>query len=106
MKTKEASVESLTKGVDFLFKKNKIKHKQGFAKFIDSNQIQILSENGDEIISADKIVIATGSVATSPESIVIDEKDVLSSTGALSLSSVPDHLIIVGAGYILSLIHI
>jgi len=100
MKTKEASVESLTKGVDFLFKKNKIKHKQGFAKFIDSNQIQILSENGDEIISADKIVIATGSVATSPESIVIDEKDVLSSTGALSLSSVPDHLIIVGAGYI------
>ena len=60
----------------------------------------ILSENGDEIISADKIVIATGSVATSPESIVIDEKDVLSSTGALSLSSVPDHLIIVGAGYI------
>lgn len=100
MKTKEASVESLTKGVDFLFKKNKIKHKQGFAKFIDSNQIQILSENGDEIVSADKIVIATGSVATSPESIVIDEKDVLSSTGALSLSSVPDHLIIVGAGYI------
>ena len=100
MKTKEASVESLTKGVDFLFKKNKIKHKQGFAKFIDSNQIQILSENGDEIILADKIVIATGSVATSPESIVIDEKDVLSSTGALSLSSVPDHLIIVGAGYI------
>ena len=100
MKTKEASVESLTKGVDFLFKKNKIKHKQGFAKFIDSNQIQILSENGDEIISADKIVIATGSVPTSPESIVIDEKDVLSSTGALSLSSVPDHLIIVGAGYI------
>ena len=100
MKTKEASVESLTKGVDFLFKKNKIKHKQGFAKFIDSNQIQILSENGDEIISADKIVIATGSVATSPQSIVIDEKDVLSSTGALSLSSVPDHLIIVGAGYI------
>ena len=100
MKTKEASVESLTKGVDFLFKKNKIKHKQGFAKFIDSNQIQILSENGDEIISADKIVIATGSVATSPENIVIDEKDVLSSTGALSLSSVPDHLIIVGAGYI------
>ena len=64
MKTKESSVESLTKGVDFLFKKNKIKHKQGFAKFIDSNQIQILSENGDEIISADKIVIATGSVAT------------------------------------------
>ena len=100
MKTKEASVESLTKGVDFLFKKNKIKHKQGFAKFIDSNQIQILSENSDEVISADKIVIATGSVATSPESIVIDEKDVLSSTGALSLSSVPDHLIIVGAGYI------
>ena len=100
MKTKEASVESLTKGVDFLFKKNKIKHKQGFAKFIDSNQIQILSENADEIILADKIVIATGSVATSPESIVIDEKDVLSSTGALSLSSVPDHLIIVGAGYI------
>ena len=100
MKTKEASVESLTKGVDFLFKKNKIKHKQGFAKFIDSNQIQILSENGDEIISADKIVIATGSVATSPENIVMDEKDVLSSTGALSLSSVPDHLIIVGAGYI------
>ena len=100
MKTKEASVESLTRGVDFLFKKNKIKHKQGFAKFIDSNQIQILSENSDEVISADKIVIATGSVATSPESIVIDEKDVLSSTGALSLSSVPDHLIIVGAGYI------
>ena len=100
MKTKETSVESLTMGVDFLFKKNKIKHKQGFAKFINSNQIHILSESGDETISADKIVIATGSVATSPEGIVIDEKDILSSTGALSLSSVPNHLIIIGAGYI------
>ncbi len=100
MKTKETSVESLTKGVDFLFKKNKIIHKQGFAKFINSNQIHILSESGDETISADKIVIATGSVVTSPEGIVIDEKDILSSTGALSLSSVPNHLIIIGAGYI------
>lgn len=100
MKTKETSVESLTKGVDFLFKKNKIHHKQGFAKLIDTNQIQILSDTSEEVISASKIVIATGSVPTAPSDIVIDEKDILSSTGALSLSNVPEHLVIIGAGYI------
>ena len=100
MKSKSDSVASLTKGVDFLFKKNKVNRKLGFAKLIDNEQIEILTGDTSEIIKSSKIIIATGSEVLSPEGVVIDEIDILSSTGALSLSSVPNHLMVIGAGYI------
>ena len=100
MKSKSDSVASLTKGVDFLFKKNKVNRKLGFAKLIDNEQIEILTGDTSEIIKSSKIIIATGSEALSPEGVIIDEIDILSSTGALSLSSVPNHLMVIGAGYI------
>ena len=100
MEKKSESVESLTKGVEFLFKKNKINRKSGFAKLKNINEIEILSGEKSETIKSAKIIIATGSEVSSPDGVVIDEKDILSSTGALSLQSVPNHLVVIGAGYI------
>ena len=100
METKSESVESLTKGVEFLFKKNKINRKSGFAKLKNINEIEILSGEKSETIKSAKIIIATGSEVSSPNGVVIDEKDILSSTGALSLEKVPNHLVVIGAGYI------
>ena len=64
------------------------------------NEIEILSDNNSEIIKAKNIVIATGSEVSTPKDILLDETDILSSTGALNLSEVPGELIIIGAGYI------
>ena len=100
MEKKSESVESLTKGVEFLFKKNKINRKSGFAKLKNINEIEILSSEKTETIKSAKIIIATGSEVSSPNGVVIDEKDILSSTGALSLEKVPNHLVVIGAGYI------
>ena len=100
MEKKSESVESLTKGVEFLFKKNKINRKSGFAKLKNINEIEILSGEKSETIKSAKIIIATGSEVSSPDGVVIDEKDILSSTGALGLQSVPNHLVVIGAGYI------
>ncbi len=100
MEKKLESVGSLTKGVEFLFKKNKINRKSGFAKLKNINEIEILSGEKSEIIKSAKIIIATGSEVSSPNGVVIDEKDILSSTGALSLEKVPNHLVVIGAGYI------
>ncbi|MDC3204650.1 dihydrolipoyl dehydrogenase [Pelagibacteraceae bacterium] len=100
MEKKSESVESLTKGVEFLFNKNKINRKSGFAKLKNINEIEILSGEKSETIKSSKIIIATGSEVSSPDGVVIDEKDILSSTGALSLQSVPNHLVVIGAGYI------
>ncbi len=100
MEKKSESVESLTKGVEFLFKKNKINRKSGFAKLKNINEIEILSGEKSDTIKSAKIIIATGSEVSSPDGVVIDEKDILSSTGALSLEKVPNHLVVIGAGYI------
>lgn len=92
-------VEELTKGIDFLFKKNKITRIIGTARLTGTNQIEV---TGDEVsnISADHIIIATGSEPTSLPGIVVDEERVVSSTGALSLQAVPEHLVVIGGGYI------
>lgn len=97
---KNKSVINLTDGIDFLFKKNKIVKKRGFGKLISKNEIEILFEERSEIISAKKIIIATGSEASTPKGVLIDEKNILSSTGALELTSAPKELIVIGAGYI------
>ena len=98
--SKDESVTGLTDGVKFLFKKNKIVHKKGFGRIVNSNEIEVLSDNNSEIIKAKNIVIATGSEVSTPKDILLDEIDILSSTGALNLNEVPGDLIVIGAGYI------
>jgi len=101
MKNKEKAVSILTKGVEFLFKKNKVTYFKGTGSFKSPNQISVIDEKKKEtIIETEKTIISTGSEALSLPGVKIDEKVILSSTGALSLKSVPKKMIIVGAGYI------
>ena len=101
MKNKDKAVTVLTKGVEFLFKKNKITYFKGTGSFKSSNQISIIDDKKKEtILETQKIIISTGSEPVSLPNVKFDEKIILSSTGALSLKSVPKKMIIVGGGYI------
>jgi dihydrolipoamide dehydrogenase len=101
MKNKDKAVTILTKGVEFLFKKNKVTYFKGIGSFKSENEIIIKDEkNNDTIIQADKTIIATGSIPVSLPGITFDEKIIVSSTGALKLETVPKKMIIVGGGYI------
>ena len=99
MLRKDKIVKKLTSGVGFLFKKNKITHLKGNVSFVDKSNIKIKSSK-EITISAKNFIIATGSSAIDIPSIPIDEKNIVSSTGALSLSSVPQTMLVVGGGYI------
>ena len=100
MKTKEKSVTVLTKGIEFLFKKNKVTYIKGQASFKSNNEIIVQEKNSQKIYKANRIIISTGSVPTSLPGIKIDEKIIVSSTGALSFNKVPKKLVIIGGGYI------
>ena len=100
MKTKEKSVTVLTKGIEFLFKKNKVTYIKGQASFKSNNEIIVREKNFQKTYKASHIVISTGSVPTSLPGIKIDEKAIVSSTGALSFDKVPKELVIIGGGYI------
>jgi dihydrolipoamide dehydrogenase len=101
MKNKDKAVTILTKGVEFLFKKNKVTYYKGIGSFKSVNKISILdNKNKEIIIETDNAVISTGSVPVSLPGINFDEKIIVSSTGALSLQSVPKKMIVVGGGYI------
>ncbi|WP_341794319.1 dihydrolipoyl dehydrogenase [Rickettsia endosymbiont of Rhinocyllus conicus] len=93
---KDKVVSDLTKGIESLFAKNKITRIKGEAKIISNNIIEV----GGEQISAKNILIATGSSVIEIPNIKIDEEFIVSSTGALKLSKVPENLIVVGGGYI------
>ena len=93
---KQEGVDGNVKGVDFLFKKNKIDTIKGTGKIVGAGKIDV----GGKIVEARNIVIATGSDVTRLKGIEIDEKRVVSSTGALSLDKVPGKLLVVGAGVI------
>ena len=99
---KDKVVEDLTKGVSFLFKKNKVEWVQGSAVFADANRLKVsLNDGGDRLLTATKaIIIATGSDVAPLKDVEIDEQQIISSTGALSLPKVPDRLIVIGGGYI------
>lgn len=98
---KNRIVEDLTKGIRFLFKKNKITFVEGEASFESSSSLKVTKSDGSkETLSAAKILIATGSVPMELSGISVDEKSIVSSTGALMLKKVPQHLIVVGGGYI------
>ncbi len=101
MKSKDKAVTVLTKGVEFLFKKNKVTYFKGYGSFKSQNEILIKdNENKKTIIQSEKTIIATGSVATSLPGIEIDEQKIVSSTGALKLEKVPNKMVVVGGGYI------
>ena len=100
LKKKLGIVDELTKGIDFLFKKNKVTKYIGAAKILSSNEIEIMNNEKAEIINADKIIIATGSQSTNLPNINVDEKKIVTSTGALELDKVPKKMIVIGAGII------
>ena len=101
MKNKDKVVTILTKGIEFLFKKNKVTHYKGTGSFKSATQVSIIDDKKKEtIIESDKIIISTGSEPISLPGVKFDEKIIVSSTGALALSKVPKKMVIVGAGYI------
>ena len=101
MSNKEKSVQVLTKGVEFLFKKNKVTYFKGKGVIFSKDDVVVYEDNNKRTnIKAKNIVIATGSSPTSLPGIEIDEKNIVSSTGALSFSEVPKDLIVIGGGYI------
>ena len=101
MKNKDKAVSILTKGVEFLFKKNKVTYLKGFGSFISDKKISVKGEDGkNKEVEAKNIIIATGSEAMPMPNVEFDEETIVSSTGALSLKAVPKNLVIVGGGYI------
>jgi len=101
LKYKDEGVESNVKGVDFLFKKNKIESVHGTGRIVAPGKVEVNTGNGKtQTLETKSIVIATGSDVTRLKGIDIDEKRIVSSEGALLLGKVPEHLLVVGAGVI------
>ena len=100
MANKNKSVQVLTKGIEFLFKKNKITYIRGKGVLFSSNDVVVYEGEKKTSYKSKNIVIATGSAPSSLPNVDIDEKNIVSSTGALSLPSVPKELIVIGGGYI------
>jgi dihydrolipoamide dehydrogenase len=98
---KDKVVSDLTKGVEFLFKKYKVTYLKGTGRLLGGGRVEVLAAPGQaEQVSAKHIVIATGSEPTPLPGIAIDEKKIVSSTGALALEKVPNHLVVIGGGVI------
>src|SRR6478609_11228111 len=101
MKFKDEGVDGNVKGVDFLFKKNKIDAFHGQARIAAAGKVEVKGSDGKtQTLDARSIVIATGSDVARLKGIEIDEKRIVSSTGALVLPEVPKHLLVIGAGVI------
>jgi len=101
LKRKDKVVGENTRGVEFLFKKNKVAWIKGTARIAAANTIEVaLSDGGSDTLKAKSIVIATGSDVTRLPGVEIDEQRIVSSTGALTLAQVPKRLVVIGAGYI------
>jgi len=98
---KDKSVGALTKGVEGLLKKNKVDYIKGKASFASPTEIDIaLMDGGNTQISGKNIIIATGSEVTPFPGILVDEKQVVTSTGALDLQEVPKKMVVIGGGVI------
>lgn len=96
LEAKSKTVAGLTAGIEFLFKKNKVDHIYGMGKIIDKNTV----DAGGKTIKTKNIVIATGSEVATLPGVDIDEKMIVSSTGALELKKVPAKMVVIGAGVI------
>ncbi len=97
---KNKVVDDLCKGIESLFVKNKITKLVGTGKILDQNTIEITNGSSVEKIKAKNILIATGSEVIDIDGVIVDEKSIVSSTGALSLKKVPKELVVIGGGYI------
>jgi len=97
---KNEIVRGLTGGIAGLFKKNKVEHIEGFGSFIDKNTIEVANGKEKSQIKAKSFIIATGSEVTPLPGVEIDEKTIVSSTGALDLTKTPKKLVVIGAGVI------
>ncbi len=100
MKNKDKAVTVLTKGVEFLFKKNKVTYFKGTGSFKNQNQISIINNKEEITIETKNTIISTGSEPVSLRGIEFDEEKILSSTGVLSISKLPKKMVVVGGGYI------
>src|SRR5881398_3569503 len=94
--SRKEAVKGLTQGVEFLFKKNKVEWLKGEASFAGADTVRV----GDRTVRAKNVVIATGSSVTPLPGVEIDEKIIVSSTGALELEKVPEHMVVIGGGVI------
>lgn len=101
LKAKDKSVTALTKGVEGLMKKNKVDYVKGFGSFASPTTVNVkLTDGGETQLEAKNIIIATGSEVAPFPGIELDEKQVVSSTGALELQKVPEKMVVIGAGII------
>jgi len=101
LKAKATAVTGLTKGIEGLFKKNKVAYHKGAGKFLSANEVEVTGLDGKvETLKAKNILIATGSVPSGFPGIEIDEKQIVTSTGALDLQEVPKKMVVIGAGVI------
>jgi dihydrolipoamide dehydrogenase len=101
LKYKQQNVDANTKGVDFLFKKNKVETFRGVGRIVAPGKVEVKDDGGKtQNLETKAIVIATGSDVARLNGIAIDEKRIVSSTGALDLPAVPQRLVVVGAGVI------
>ncbi|MDO9223105.1 MAG: dihydrolipoyl dehydrogenase [Caulobacter sp.] len=101
MAQKDESVTALTKGIEFLFKKNKVEWIKGWGRIDGPGKVVVKAVDGAETtLEAKNIIIATGSEPTPLPGVTVDNKRIVDSTGALSLPEVPGHLVVIGAGVI------
>ncbi len=101
MARKDKAVRDLTKGVEFLFKKNKVEYVQGTASIPQAGRVEVqLGDGGSANVEAANILIATGSEPIALDGVEVDEKHIVTSTGALSLGEVPKRMAVIGAGVI------
>ncbi|WP_340116026.1 dihydrolipoyl dehydrogenase [Pelagibius sp. 7325] len=101
MSRKDKVVKGLTDGIEFLFKKNKIDYVKGWGSIPAVGSVKVkLDDGGEETLSAKKILIATGSESTPLPGVATDEKQIVTSTGALALDKLPGSLVVIGAGVI------
>ncbi len=101
MANKAESVTALTKGVEFLMKKNKVEWLKGWGKIAGSGKVSVKAADGTETVhEAKNIVIATGSEPAGLPGVVVDNKRIIDSTGALAIPEVPKSMVVIGAGVI------
>ena len=101
MAAKDTSVEGLTKGVEYLLKKSGVDYVKGTGSFSNEREVRVsLNDGGETTLRGKNIIIATGSESTPFPGLEIDEKKVITSTGAISLQEVPKKMIVIGGGII------
>ena len=98
---KSASVGALTKGVEFLFKKNRVDWIHGAGRIVGTGEVEVTPEGGEaQTLQTRNIVIATGSEPSDVAGVTVDQHRIVDSTGALALPEVPKHMVVIGAGII------